>query len=206
LVDRPQNARVLPSKVVLKIKRCPDGTIDRYKARVNALGCLQRQSDYDETFSRVVDFSTVRSALTLAVYDKEHVHNIDITGAFLYGHLPKPLNMTSPKGFEDGFRKICKLKKGIYGLKQAPRIWHQHLPEHLSRLNFKPVAYTECVFERATKNTRVRTLVYVDDVLLISKSTALFQESEIRTPSQIQDHRSWTCNIFSRCRKSNYAK
>jgi hypothetical protein len=83
LVDRPQNARVLPSKVVLKIKRCPDGTIDRYKARLVALGCIQRQSDYDETFSPVVDFSTVHSALTLAVYDKEHVHHIDVTGVFM---------------------------------------------------------------------------------------------------------------------------
>jgi hypothetical protein len=51
------------------------------------LGCLQRQSDYDETFSPVADVSTVRSALTLAVYDKEHVHLIDVTGAFLYGLL-----------------------------------------------------------------------------------------------------------------------
>jgi hypothetical protein len=41
LIDRPQNARVLPSKVVLKIKRCPIGTIDRYKAILIALGCLQ---------------------------------------------------------------------------------------------------------------------------------------------------------------------
>jgi hypothetical protein len=50
LIDRPQNARVLPSKVVLKIKRCPNGTIDRYKAILVALGFLQVQSDYDETF------------------------------------------------------------------------------------------------------------------------------------------------------------
>jgi hypothetical protein len=97
--------------------------------------------------------------------------------------------MTLPKGFEDGSRKICKLKKSIYGLKQAPRIWHQHLREHLSELNFKPVAYTECVFERATKNTRIRMLVYVDNVLLISKSTALIQEvkSELQAKFKITD-------------------
>jgi hypothetical protein len=147
LVDRPQNPRVLPSKVVPKIKRCPDVTIDRYKARLVALGCLQRQSDYDETFSPIVDFSTVRSALTLDVYDKDHVHHIDVTGAFLYGHLSKPLYMTLPKGFVDGSRKICTLKKSIYGLKHAKRIWHQYLRELLSELNFKPVAYTECVFD-----------------------------------------------------------
>jgi hypothetical protein len=36
LVSRPKNVRVLPSKVVLEIKRAPDGPVDRYKARLAA--------------------------------------------------------------------------------------------------------------------------------------------------------------------------
>jgi hypothetical protein len=60
-------------------------------------------------------------------------------------------------------------------LVQALRIGHRHLRERLSELNFNPVAYAECVFE-ATNNTRIRMLAYVDDVLLISKSTPLIQE------------------------------
>jgi Reverse transcriptase (RNA-dependent DNA polymerase) len=187
-------------------QRCPDGTIDRYQAILVALGCLQRQSGYDEIFSPVVDFSTVRTALTLAFNDNEHVHHVDVTGAFLHGYLSKPLYMMLPTWFEDGSRKICKLKESIHELMQAPRIWHQHLREHLSELNFKPVAYTECLFERATKNTRIHMLVYVDDVLLISKSTALIQEVKSKLPNQVQDHRSWTSNIFSRCQYSNFAK
>jgi hypothetical protein len=56
-------------------------------------------------------------------------------------------------------------------------------------LTFKPVAYTECVFERAPKNTRIRMLVYADDVLLISKSTALIQgvKSELQAKFKITD-------------------
>jgi hypothetical protein len=54
LVTRPKNVRVLPSTVVLKIKRAPDGSVDRYKARIVALGCLQKESDYDETFRPIV--------------------------------------------------------------------------------------------------------------------------------------------------------
>jgi Reverse transcriptase (RNA-dependent DNA polymerase) len=79
LITRPKHVRVLPSKVVLKIKRAPDGSVDRYKARLVALGCLQKGSDCDETFSPVVDFATVRTALTLAVSDHETIHHIDVT-------------------------------------------------------------------------------------------------------------------------------
>jgi hypothetical protein len=69
-------------------------------------------------------------------------------------------------------------------LMQAPRIGRRHLRERLSELNFNPVAYIECVFERATNNTRIRMLAYVD-VLLISKSTPLIQEvkSELQAKS-----------------------
>jgi hypothetical protein len=54
LVTRPKNVRVLPSKVVLMIKRASDGSVDRYKAHLVALGCLQKKSDYDETFCPVL--------------------------------------------------------------------------------------------------------------------------------------------------------
>jgi hypothetical protein len=36
MVTRPKIVRVLPSKVVLRIKRAPDGSVDRYKARLVA--------------------------------------------------------------------------------------------------------------------------------------------------------------------------
>jgi Reverse transcriptase (RNA-dependent DNA polymerase) len=75
LVTRPKNVRVLPSKVVLKTKRAPDGSVDRYKSRLVAMGGLQKEPDYDETFNPVVNFATVGTALTLAVYDQEMIHH-----------------------------------------------------------------------------------------------------------------------------------
>jgi hypothetical protein len=91
LAPRPPRTHVLPSQMVLRIKRQPNGDVDRYKARLVALGCLQREEDYDETFSPVVDFTTVRIALALAVREKMHVHHVDVTGAFLYGDLEEEL-------------------------------------------------------------------------------------------------------------------
>jgi Reverse transcriptase (RNA-dependent DNA polymerase) len=122
LVTRPNNVRVLPSKVVLKIKRAPDGSVDRFKARLVAWGYFQKEYDYDETFSPVIDFATVRTALTLAAYDQEMIHHIDVTGAFLYGDLKETLYMSLPQGFETGDNQVCLLKKSLYGLKQAPRV------------------------------------------------------------------------------------
>jgi Reverse transcriptase (RNA-dependent DNA polymerase) len=63
VVDRievPRDAKILPSKFVLKIKRQADGTIDRFKARLVAKGNLQQSGfDYDTTFAPVVDFTVL---------------------------------------------------------------------------------------------------------------------------------------------------
>jgi hypothetical protein len=117
------------SKVILKVKCAPDGSVDRYKARLVALGCLQKESDYDETFSPVVDSATVRTALTLAVYDHEMIHHIDVAGAFLYGDLKETLHMSLPQGFETGDNHVCLLKKSLHGIKQAPRVWIASTPQ-----------------------------------------------------------------------------
>jgi Reverse transcriptase (RNA-dependent DNA polymerase) len=139
------------------------------------LGCLQREEDYDETFSPAVDFTTVRIALALAVHEKMHVHHVDVTGAFLFGDLEEELYMSLPPGFGDSEHPdyVCKLKKSLYGLKQSPRIWHQHLCSYLASLRFRPVSHTECVFEHLDIGKCVRMLVYVDDALIISSSLTL---------------------------------
>lgn len=66
LVPRPHDKNVIGCKWVLKVKRRPDGSVDRLKARLVALGCSQIfGSDYTETFSPVVKRETIRLMIAL---------------------------------------------------------------------------------------------------------------------------------------------
>lgn len=118
LIPRPSGAKVLPCKMVLKLQCRSDNTIEKYKARLVVLGCLQRVGDYNQTFSPLVDFATVRLALTIASLTKSDVHHIDVTGAFLYDDLKETVYMEGPRGFENKVHPecICELSKGLYGL------------------------------------------------------------------------------------------
>jgi hypothetical protein len=68
LVPRPPGTNVVTDKWLFRHKLTSDGSLDRYKARWVLRGFTQRpRVDYDETFSPVIKFATVRVVLSLAL-------------------------------------------------------------------------------------------------------------------------------------------
>jgi hypothetical protein len=124
LVPPTPGRNVIYRKWVYKVKHKADGYVDRYKARLVAKGFQQRYSiDYDDTFSHVVKFSTIRLALPLAVSQGWTLRQLDVRNVFLHGILEEEVYMKQPPGFEDPSKSHyqCKLDKALYDLKQAPR-------------------------------------------------------------------------------------
>lgn len=67
LVYSPSGKNVITNKWVFKTKQRPDGSLDRRKPRLVAIGCHQWSGlDFHETFSPVIKPSTVRLILALA--------------------------------------------------------------------------------------------------------------------------------------------
>ena len=68
LADLPKGRKAVGSKWVLKIKTDAEGSVGRFKARLVAQGFSQKPGiDYDETFSPVARFESVRTVIALAV-------------------------------------------------------------------------------------------------------------------------------------------
>jgi hypothetical protein len=75
LCDLPPGKKAIGTKWVYKLKRKPNGTIDKYKARLVAKGYAQeRDIDFDETFAPTCRMTTVRSICALAAHHGWNVH------------------------------------------------------------------------------------------------------------------------------------
>ena len=76
--------------MVIQSKRTADGSVERYKARLVAQGYSQCEGvDYQEIFSPVVRYTSIRSLLAVANICDWEVHQTDVRTAFLQGELPK---------------------------------------------------------------------------------------------------------------------
>jgi uncharacterized protein (DUF1330 family) len=66
-IPRPKEKSVVTSKWVYKIKHAADESMDKYKARFIARGFSQKEGeDYDETFSLVARYTSIRAIISLA--------------------------------------------------------------------------------------------------------------------------------------------
>jgi len=133
-VDLPPGKTAVDSKLLLKIKRGQDGSVERFKARLVARGFTQTKGeDYEETFSNVAKWPTIRLLLALAAIFSWEVEVCDVDNAFLNSPLKEEVYLKQPHGMGDGTARVFRLKKALYGLKQSPRTWEQDLGTTYSR-------------------------------------------------------------------------
>ena len=112
-------------------------------------GYIQKPGeDYDETYSPVVRYSSIRALLAFAVQNGMIVHQMDVVIAFLNGTLDEEIYMEQPpryikKGEE---HLLCKLKRSLYGLKQSSRCWNTVFKQYMESTNFRQHTADSCIF------------------------------------------------------------
>ena len=152
LIKRPPGSNTLHTKWVFKTKTDAHGEIERLKARLVACGNEQVVGvDYQLTFAAVMDMSTVKVILALAVIWGVPVKHGDISNAYVKADkeahleilLQVPQAMTIGQdalkmvGAATKKEVVLQLRKSLYGLKQAGRLWGQLLHARLLEAGFR---------------------------------------------------------------------
>jgi len=198
--DIPTGSRVLPAHYVLKVKPATALTPEPiWKARICVNGNLQTEKDYDEIFSPVVRWTTLRILLCIAAKYKLKTWQFDIKTAFVTAKIKGPsVFVKIPKGVESFLpeghtaeNSVWKLKKALYGLKQSPRIFNESLHDELTKLGLQQSKVDSCLYllkinrNEKSKNPELASLIkggeeaymyctiYVDDCVLFATHQSL---------------------------------
>ena len=162
-------------------KRNAQGEVARYKARFVAQGFTQRYgTDYTFTYSPVIDITTLRWLVCLAVTNNLRMVTNDVVTAYLYGKMDTEIFMNVPPGFPGAskssttFKRACvKVLRALYGLKQSGRMWYQCLADYLKKQGFISSDICPCVYIKRVGQEFVIIAIYVDDLNIIGTDVAV---------------------------------
>lgn len=167
LVKRTATMKVIGCKWVYKKKFNPDGTLNKLKARIVALGYNQTEGiDYKETFAPVLHQNSFRTLMAIAVELGLDLDVSDVSNAFTHAPLEETIYMEQPPGFSNGDDSyVCELLTSLYGLKQAPRQWNKDIHSKITMKGFQNLQSDPCIYFKRDKDLIHLIGVYVDDLI-----------------------------------------
>ena len=130
LVDHPDDCKTIKCRWTYVLE-----SNGHYKEKLVAKGYTQVQGiDYEETFSPVARYKSIRYLLAHATLQDWEIKAMDVKLAYLHGVLEEEIYMEQPEGFvvQGDEYKVCRLVCSLYGLKQAGRVWNKTFA-HLSK-------------------------------------------------------------------------
>lgn len=169
---------VIPGTWSFKKKRYPDGTFRKYKARWCKRGDIERKKAGPslDTYSPVVNWSTVRMMLLLGLVCGLKTTQVDYTNAFAQADLPEPAYMELPEKFRDLGSEvddpIVELHKSLYGGALAAKHWFMKLKEGLEARGFRQSLLDPCLFIRDD----MIIVTYIDDCIHWYKEDNVMEE------------------------------
>ena len=168
-VRSTDDMNVVGTRWIFKIKRNPDGSIQRYKARLVAKGYTQQYGiDYNETFAPTLKYKSFRTLVVLSIHMHHTLHQLDVKTAFLHASVHENIYMSKPDGLDvhddDEHAYVYKLNQALYGLKQAPHEWNKTIHRYLCSLGWTSCVKDPCLYVKRTRTNMMILGLFVDDM------------------------------------------
>ena len=169
----PKGVAVVPGTWQQRIKRNPDGSLNKFKSRFCYRGDLDSWNG--TRYSPLVGWPTVRAALLMAATAGWQSRQVDFTLAFCQSPQKRPCYMElpqyyRPKGSFAGQDVVLKLNKTLYGQGDSPLQWFDYLSQGMRKLGFEPAESDPCLFIHKTE--KIMVLNYCDDQIWLSPDNA----------------------------------
>ncbi|CAI7887967.1 unnamed protein product [Closterium sp. NIES-54] len=134
-------------------------------------------ADYDEMYSPVGSYDTLRVFLSIVMVLDLHLMQLDMKNAYLQSKLDRHLYMEQTTYFNDSTSRVCKLLKSMYELKQSPLLWYSALDCVLIGGRWSKSQVDEALyFKFGDDGVGCWLLVYIDNFLAASSSLEMLKD------------------------------
>jgi hypothetical protein len=133
--------------------------------------------DYEETFSPVARYTSIRTIISLETSMGWKLHQMDVKTTFLNGEIEEEIYIEQPDGLviHEKESHVCRLKKALYGLKQAPRSWYVRIDGHLMSLGFNKSVVDPNLYYKTVNGEALILVLYVDDLFLTGTESLIIE-------------------------------
>lgn len=124
--------------------------------------------DFEETYSPVVRYTSIRYLMAIASQHNLQIYQMDAVTAFLQGELSEDIYITTPEGIDNAKGNVLKSQKALYGLKQASLTWNKKLDSALIKNGLRRSKVDPCIYFKKDDEKMLYVAIYVDDLLMFS--------------------------------------
>ena len=186
--------------ITVKVAPTSDGTgrtRDKVKARLVGGGDHQDRNHYtrSETSAPTCSITGTLARIAIAQAEEEEVVVTDISCAYLNARMPKTdpdkivimrinalitsmLVKSDPSMAEfigkDG-SLLVELDRALYGCVESARLWYDELSTTLIKDGYIFNDCDPCIFNKTVGGTQITIIVYVDDLMILSKNPRLIK-------------------------------
>ena len=150
--------------------------------------------------------ASIRLLLQIAVQYNLLIHHMDIKIAYINAPLDYEKYVEPPKGFK-GKNGNYVWKKSLYGLKQSSRTWNKTFHTYLTTQNIVQSPVDTCMYVQNVCDQISIILLWVDDILIASKTEAHLMQIKTRLNSSIKmtdlGQLTWFLGIQYECKNNS---
>jgi hypothetical protein len=171
-VNPYNGAKALGARWVFTIKRLPNGSIDKFRARYVAKGFNQVMgSDCNETYAPTASLNTLRLLLSIAQSNGFPTASFDISSVYLYSPIEEEMYVQPPIEIAPEWKgKIMRLKKAMYGTRQAARCWWKYFSGKMTSFGFTASELEPLLYYCKRDEDFVVIWLHVDDGFAMGSS------------------------------------
>ena len=141
-----------------------------------ARGLYQMEGiEYEDMFSLVARYTSIRTIIALTVKIKWKLHQMDVKTTFLNGVIEEEVYIEQPQGFEVEYRNthVCRFKKAMYGLKQDLRAWYGIIDSFLMSLGFTKSKDDSNIYLKVMNDALAVLILYVYELFLTGEENII---------------------------------